>query len=143
MIDAKRALLILATAAFVPSAGLAASDECPQMPGVLEVIQPEGKGAQINQANLIKEVGDASTSTEDTKGLAGELRQQLPGNEEALIADLMIASYCEYLKTSQSGVALDKSVEDYEKVIYNVVFDDPSSLVSTSQQRPEGWLWGN
>ncbi|WP_143534487.1 hypothetical protein [Roseovarius albus] len=139
----KRAFIILTAAALLPNATLASTGECAPMSGVLDVIQPEGSGANINQARLVQEVGIASDSTIETKLLAGELRDSLPGNPETIIADLMITAYCEYLMTSQSDVALDESVENYQKALYNDVLVDPGDTVSYSDSRPEGWLWGN
>ncbi|MEM7318172.1 MAG: hypothetical protein AAF408_04030 [Pseudomonadota bacterium] len=143
MLNVKRATVIFAALALIPNIGMANTDECPEMSGVLDVVQPKGTGEKINQTKLVEEVGKASASTEATRGLANELKDSLPGNPEAVVADLMITAYCEFLMTSQSDVALDESVENYQKVIYNDVFADPAGTVSDTDSRPDGWLMGN
>ena len=143
MFNVKCATVIVAALAFLPTVGLADADGCPEMSGVLEVVQPEGTGDKINESKLVEEVGTAANSTDATRGLANDLKYALPGNSEAVIGDLMIAAYCEFLVLSQSEVALDESVGNYEKVIYNDVFTNPGGEVSSTASRPDGWLMSN
>ncbi|MEM7074991.1 MAG: hypothetical protein AAGA28_10575 [Pseudomonadota bacterium] len=143
MIDPKRAIIILTATVLLPGAALANTGTCPDMSAALSVIKPDGKGGEIDQAKLAEEVGKASASPLATKGLSDELHDHLPGNEEAAIADLMIAAYCEHLETSKSDVNLDQSVQDYQTFLYNDVFTDPAGTVEPAEKRPEGWLWGN
>ncbi|MEM8630038.1 MAG: hypothetical protein AAGF74_02260 [Pseudomonadota bacterium] len=143
MFNPKRAVLIAVAATLIPGAVLANTDECPSMTDVLDVVKPEGQGAEIDQARLVEEVGKSSGSPAAIRALGNELKNELPDNPESVIADLMITAYCEFLSTSESDVALDASVQDYEKVLYDEVFANPGGTVSEENSRPEGWLWGN
>lgn len=143
MIDLKRVALVLSATAMVPGIALANTGECPDMSEVLALIKPEGTGDTIDQVQLAEEVGEASSSATATRALSDELNNHLPGNGEAEIADLMIASYCQHLMTSETGINLDSSVQDYQNFLYKDVFGDPSSIVTPTKKRPEGWLFGN
>lgn len=139
----KRSAVILLTLAFLPGAALANTGECPEMSGVLEAVQPKGAGAKIDKPRLIAEVGKTAGDIASTADLANHLKTSLPGNQDAIVADLMIAAYCDFLVGSQGDISLDASVQNYQKTLYEEVFSNPEGVVVSDDHRPAGWLFGN
>lgn len=138
----KRATVIACALALLPNFASANTGQCPEMSGVLEAVQPKGTGAKIDQTRLVEEVGKTAGDTASTADLANHIKASLPGNPDPIVADLMIAAYCDYLVGSQGDISLDASVQDYQKTLYDEVFSNPEGVVVSDDQRPDGWLFG-
>lgn len=73
----------------------------------------------------------------DIHPIANRLKQDLSGTQDAEVANIMIAAYCQYLQTADLG-GQDKPelLTRFEQIAYDAVFSPP-----TQEKHEGGWLF--
>lgn len=126
---------IASVAALAAGAGVSAPLDCPVVP---EVLARAGTAARtVSIENLGTRLSDTIERGGDLHLIANRLKMEMPRAQEAEIADVMIAAYCQHLSaTPPNGRDPAQVLARFEQDVYGAVFEAP-----TQEHERGGWLY--
>ena len=113
----------------------AGASQCPDVSSVLSALPASDKTISIQK--LGEQLGTTLGAGEALYPLANRIKQELPGVQDALVEDVMIAAYCQYLSsTAQSGSEQSALITRFETLTNDAVYSAPST-----EAKSGGWLY--
>ena len=117
------------------SVASAGESQCPNVSAILSELPASDKTISIQK--LGEQLGTTVGAGEALHPLANRIKQELPGVQDALVEDVMIAAYCQYLSsTAQSGSEQSALMTRFETLANDAVFSAPST-----ETKSGGWLF--
>lgn len=119
----------------VASVAHGGQSQCPDVSEVLSALPKSDQALSVQKIG--EELGAAVSANEPLHPLANRLKAEMPGVQDAMIVDVMVAAYCQNLtSTGQSGSEQETLLTHFETLANDAVFSAPSDDVKQG-----GWLY--
>lgn len=126
---------VLVPALFTAGAAISAPLQCPLVSEVLAQVKVGAK--KINVAHLGSKLSEVAAKNGDLHLIANRLKIEFPGAPNAEIADIMVAAYCQTLKSAPpANQDPSQLLTSFEKMANDAVFKAPNQEYDKG-----GWLF--
>jgi len=128
--------MALAATTSVTTMAYSADLDCPEA----SMVMSETHASARYLTELSIKLGEIELNDKSLRLVADDIRAEFPSVQDAEVADIIIAAYCEYLNTDiPDDQKSDAAVSAFEQATYNAVF----GAAPPSDYKRQGWLYGN
>ncbi len=127
---------LIAAGSLALSATVAAhAEQCPVASDVVAALPKTEQSISVTKMG--QELGETVRAGASLHPLANRIKQELPGAQDALVVDLMLAAYCQFLETTAQSPSQQTALfQRFESLANDAVFKAPSD-----ETKPGSWLF--